>query len=251
MNKIIRTWLFIASCLSSGAALAVPCAGYTDVDTAVYGSGAGSFCGAIEWVSNRGITIGCTTTTQYCPTQAVSRAQMAMFMQRMGNRLTPERLFVDQNPGPVTIQGGAYGFVCQSPPVIVSGSGGWPRTAVLHGLVWGLVSAPVTWTADIWYSVDGGATYSYISNYIPQTGATVAGMTQGATFAFTELSVGSTYVFAILLRESPDVTTGTGDFADVACQLMVEIGNRESSTPPFDGVAPTTPGGLLGHNRNR
>lgn len=140
-----------------------------------------------------------------------------------------------------------HGFVCQSPPV----ANAWPRTAILHGLVWGLVSAPVTWTADIWYSVDGGANFSFMTNFIPQNAATVAGMTQGTTFAFKELSVGSTYVFAIALRESPDVTTGTGDFTDAACHLMVEIGNRTSLTSPFDPATPETPGGLLGANRDR
>jgi hypothetical protein len=249
MKRIIRACLFTASCLVSGSALAAPCAGFTDVDDSEYGTGPGSVCGAVEWLKNRSITIGCTSPTEYCPVSPVTRASMALFMQRLGGRLTPQRFFVDQNPGPVTIQG-THGFVCQSPPVVVGPPNdlGWPRTAVLHGLVWGLVSAPVTWTADIWYSVDGGAIFSSITNFIPQNAATGAGMTQGATFAFKELSVGSTYVFAIALRESPDVTSGTGNFTDAACHLMVEIGNRDSSTPPFDPKTRPTSLGLLGAN---
>lgn len=253
MNRMPRVWLFATMTLLSGPALAAPCGGFTDVDDAVYGSGPDSFCGAVEWMRNRRITSGCLSGL-YCPGNNVTRVQMALFMQRLGDRLSPQRLFVDQNPGPVTIQG-THGFVCQSPPIVIGPPGtdtGWPRTAVLHGLVWGLVSAPVTWTADIWYSVDGGANFSFITNFVPQNAATVAGMTQGTTFAYKELNgapnVGTTYLFAIALRESPDVTTGTGNFTDAACHLMVEIGNRNGATTPFDPVARPTSGGLLGAN---
>ena len=48
-------------------------------------------CNAIEWVKNRGITQGCDATN-YCPNNSLTRAQMAIFMQRAGRALSTEVL---------------------------------------------------------------------------------------------------------------------------------------------------------------
>ena len=53
--------------------LGAPCAGFTDVDDS------SSFCVNVEWIKNRGITLGCTAT-QYCPHDYVTRLQMAAFL---------------------------------------------------------------------------------------------------------------------------------------------------------------------------
>jgi hypothetical protein len=42
----------------------------------------GSHAAGVEFVGDAGITTGCTATT-YCPTQSVSRAQMATFLHRL------------------------------------------------------------------------------------------------------------------------------------------------------------------------
>ncbi len=54
------------------------CTPFTDVALA------DAFCSSIQWMHNRGITLGCTTD-QYCPAQFVRRDQMAAFMFRLGN----------------------------------------------------------------------------------------------------------------------------------------------------------------------
>jgi len=54
------------------------CAPFTDVALA------DGFCSSIQWMHNRGITLGCTTD-QYCPADNVRRDQMAAFMFRLGN----------------------------------------------------------------------------------------------------------------------------------------------------------------------
>ena len=72
--------------IAAGAALAASatvveaqiCTPFTDV-----ASGDG-FCGSIQWMYNRGITLGCAEN-QYCPAQFVRRDQMAAFMFRLGN----------------------------------------------------------------------------------------------------------------------------------------------------------------------
>ena len=59
------------------------CNGFSDVQPA------DSFCNASEWLANRGVTLGCAAG-QYCPAQNVTRAAMALFMQRLGDALTPQ-----------------------------------------------------------------------------------------------------------------------------------------------------------------
>ncbi len=54
------------------------CTPFTDVAA---GDG---FCSSIQWMHNRGITLGCTAS-QYCPADPVRRDQMAAFMFRLGN----------------------------------------------------------------------------------------------------------------------------------------------------------------------
>jgi hypothetical protein len=177
---------------------------------------------------------------------------MAAFMHRLGIALEPYIEFVDQNPGPVDIQASADNYVCQSPAfTLVPGDA--PRRAFVHGLVWGLVDAAVVWNADIWYSTDFGVTWFFASNFIPFNGTSAAGATQGSTFARVDLDGGTTmpnyYVFAIRVRESADGPNGTGNFTDLACHLMVEIGNRNGGFAPFDSRTRRGDGGLLRGNR--
>lgn len=67
--------LFLTSPLVSAA----PCAGFGDVeDTDTY-------CQAVAYVKSKGITVGCGSTgANYCPNDFVTRAQMALFLQREG-----------------------------------------------------------------------------------------------------------------------------------------------------------------------
>src|SRR5687767_7859156 len=49
------------------------------------------FHDAVDWMVNRGVTLGCTAG-QFCPNDNVTRAQMALFMNRLGVALTPTLL---------------------------------------------------------------------------------------------------------------------------------------------------------------
>ena len=70
--------LVAAAMLAAAPAHAQTCTPFTDV------AASDPFCTNIQWMFNRGITLGCTATT-YCPTQFVRRDQMAAFMNRLGN----------------------------------------------------------------------------------------------------------------------------------------------------------------------
>ena len=62
--------------------LAGNCYGFSDV---LPGD---SFCSAAEYLGNRGITTGCAAGL-YCPTANVTRAQMALFMNRLASTVSP------------------------------------------------------------------------------------------------------------------------------------------------------------------
>ncbi len=63
--------------LASAPAYSAACAGFTDVDSA------NTYCPAVTYLKDKGITLGCTGT-MYCPNDYVTRLQMALFLQRAG-----------------------------------------------------------------------------------------------------------------------------------------------------------------------
>src|SRR5689334_9023880 len=84
-----------------------PCAGFNDVDAA------SPFCPNVEWLKNRQITLGCGAGL-YCPSNAVTRLAMAAFLNRLGTALTPVQLFVDSDPGAISLDVGPV--LCQTQP---------------------------------------------------------------------------------------------------------------------------------------
>ena len=88
----------MASFLSRALNLAAPdgSAGFVDVDPG------GAHAAAIDALSAAGITVGCSMEPlRYCPTRAVTRAQMASFLSRALNLAAPDGSagFVDVDPG--------------------------------------------------------------------------------------------------------------------------------------------------------
>lgn len=72
--------LFFLVCgFASSTVNAAACSGFGDVDTTA------TYCTAVTYVKNKGITLGCGDTgVNYCPNDFVTRAQMALFLQRAG-----------------------------------------------------------------------------------------------------------------------------------------------------------------------
>ena len=66
----------------------------------------------MTWIKNRSVTLGCTATT-YCPNEDVSRLQMAAFMNRAGNVLTPSVL--NREEAGTTLDFSSDHVVCQTP----------------------------------------------------------------------------------------------------------------------------------------
>lgn len=104
--------LFLAPLLALALLAASPhanaqCAGFTDVS----GTSIQPTCANVTWLKNRAVTLGCTATT-YCPNEGVGRLQMAAFMNRVGNVLTPKVLSIEETGG--TLDFSADHVVCQT-----------------------------------------------------------------------------------------------------------------------------------------
>jgi len=244
----------LAAATLAPAALAQNCAGFTDVAD----DGPTGFCPSVEWLKNRAITLGCTTTL-YCPNNDVTRLQMAAFMNRLGTALTP--VFLRKRETGATL--GALNYsgpqtVCETdvtPPATGFPVTGYPRTAIITGLLNVFTpNGPFDLEASIVFSTNNGANWSnaptgdgfaYGSLYasVPGTG------TPGTLFAppydislrpftFIDLDVGQSYRFAIQgLRKA-----GTGDTATTYCELHVQIVNRNGVPPSPRDAAFEPPG---------
>jgi hypothetical protein len=223
VGQDLRRWALsgmaaVAVVIAPGAT-AAPCAGFTDVDST------SMFCVNVEWLKNRAITLGCTTTT-YCPNDAVSRLTMAAFMNRLGTALTPAQLAVDFAPGAIDLD--ANLVVCQTQDFAV---GGFPRRAYVDLSFSGNASADVGIGADLAMSTNGGASWTTL-NTAPNRGVVAAN--QWAAFVdlgFADLAVGQNVRFGV--RMSRGGLPGTSHLAASRCALRVLLYSRTGSASPL------------------
>ena len=204
------------------------CAGFTDVTTG------DAFCPNVEWLKNRQITLGCSSTTLYCPTANVTRASMAAFLNRLGRVLTPE----DFNSS-YTSTGredlSTLPIRCMSQTIAAAT---YPRRATLNNKVnvWD-PSADVEVRIDAMFSTTGGAPGSWISVTGSQTYQTLR-VTPGSgivddvsmyPIGVWNLEPNQSYVFALrIARES-----GTGN-PNVYCENRVSVVSRNGTSSPLD-----------------
>ena len=78
MRKLLVLAGLSIAAFANGSVFAAACAGFVDVDSA------SPFCPSVAWVKSRGITLGCTDASHYCPNDPVTRLQMAAFLYRLG-----------------------------------------------------------------------------------------------------------------------------------------------------------------------
>ena len=244
LKRILFAGAFgLAALHAAPAALAAPCAGFSDVDDTVVGA---AFCQHVEWVKNRAVTAGCGAGTTYCPNDAVTRLQMAAFMRRLGDALTPTFLRKRQTG----VELGALNYtatqtVCNTD---AAGSGiaitGYPRTAILTGLLNAFTpNDGFDLEAKLVVSVNGGAFqavpagdgFAYGSLHVlsPPYDLSLR------PYTFVDLDAGSSYRFALQGRK----TAGAGSVANTYCELHVQIVSRTGSATPFDEQPDARPPG--------
>lgn len=222
--KRARWWIVmaVAAAWPFAAAQADPCAGgtsaFTDVpDSAIY-------CTNTQWMKNRGVTTGCTASA-YCPSDVVSRASMALFMNRLGVAMSTANVFRDDIPGAFTAT--STGVVqCISAPVVVAG---FPRNAVINGSFSGTSGTAMTVRAISVVSTDGGTTWTPTATHYLRSSAAAGNWAHSTSFGTRDLAVGQTYLFG--LSVASDAVSQS--IADSRCQLLVNVNNRNGLTAPF------------------
>jgi len=206
--------------LVPAASQAAPCAGFTDVEDS------STFCPNVEWLKNRAITLGCTSTTLYCPNDAVIRLAMAAFMNRLGNAMTPVQLAVDASPGFIDLD--ATPVVCQTSDLAVAN---FPRTAYADVSFSGTAASDVTFAADLAFSTDAGVTWTKLNTNASRGSTPGGGWGNAADLGSRNLSVGSSVRFG--LQMSRGGVAGATDIADSRCQLRALIYSRTGTSSPF------------------
>lgn len=223
----LRTLLVVvASVASIGAssAWAAPCAGFTDVDSN------DPFCPNVEWLKNRAVTFGCTSTTLYCPTAPVSRLAMAAFMNRLGTALSP-RVIQTMETLPTTV-GGTYVYGCQTADIAVA----HPQQAMLTGSVtFQPTGSSLTTRIRPAYSTDGGATWLSAAGgalWLGTASADEFGAITGHGGAI-DLEPGVNYRFGLGVQ----IILGTGTYGALACRTTLTIQNRNGASSPYDTLS--------------
>ncbi len=204
------------------AALAAPCAGFTDVDTT------SAFCPNVDWLKNRAVTLGCTSATLYCPGDLVSRLSMAAFMNRLGVALTPAIVYNEAG-------GGAFDLdtppaaVCQTASIA---SATFPRAAHAGALLTAqLAATPATVALKIVQSIDNGVNLDSAQSHsrhrgrFRQMGECRRLERRCAADSWTSYRFG--------LRVERASGGGTGDLTSWSCQLRVMVSSRTGTSSPY------------------
>jgi hypothetical protein len=230
-----RAVVVAAFALGAGSASAQQCVGFGDVlasDTLV--------CPAVEWVKNRGVTLGCGTGANYCPNDTVLRSSMALFMQRLGKALSSEVHKDHVTEFMATIPGES-----PTPPLLLCAMAGnstvtpYPRQALLNAAVSGLADGnPVAWRAYWIYSTDGGVTFGPIMDGVnpisSPRASSAASQWSGVALSFAlDLPANTPLQVRVVVRRDNVLTGTTGNFADARCQMTVNIVNANGTTSPL------------------
>lgn len=155
---VARLALVAASVLCANTVQAVVCnTSFVDVPTD------SNYCIAAEWMKQRGVTAGCSDATHYCPDQTVTRASMALFLQRLANALEPK--FPRQAE---TFAGKVIPFMACVTPAMDMGN--YVHVATGTAMFYAETGGATYITSvSLMYSVDGGAWTDWSEYVTPVT----------------------------------------------------------------------------------
>jgi hypothetical protein len=227
LATLVAAWILAASTAS-----AQTCAGFTDTPN-------DGFCPSIQWIKNRGVTLGCGVNL-YCPAGFVRRDQMAAFMNRLGKAITPEILYAQADTGPIALPGQAPTapeLRCNTVDSAVQVfPAQYPRQVTVSGMLSGLADgADAGMNVFPQVSSDGGVTWANLNGNASIGIRTTAKANLWSVASFTEtmdIPLGATVRFALGVRRD-GVTTTAGNLAQGRCQLAAIISNRNPTSPPF------------------
>ena len=201
------------------------CGGFSDV------TGADSFCNAAEWLKNRGITLGCTAT-DYCPNNNVTRAQMALFMQRLGDTIAPTTYSDNvQSTGGLTLDT-RPGFCTTADFAPVN----FPRVAMVTWSFAGLASSELTARIYSATSFDSGGTFATNESNLMRVTALGAGWVGTSATVKVNVPAGASPRFRLRTdREAGTLTAG--NFMGGRCNIGVSLVSVNGGASPYDPPA--------------
>ncbi len=214
---LAMTFGVAAAATSSGGAQAQNCDVFTDVQNTA------SYCPAVVWLKNRQVTLGCASTL-YCPTDLVTRASMALFMQRLGTALSPQfySRSLANTPASVDLAVNVFQPFCVMSTPIPAAT--YTRIARARGHMSLQASGSTGLQMFLVYSVDSGpySNGNSVALTVPNPGGN-----QELTWASlpVPLAPGSTYTFAIGIS-NPATATGTLALGSNQCMLEVDVVNQ-------------------------
>ena len=219
MKKIGSLLVALSAVFLSHAAAASSCLGPSPFDDVAQND---AICSNTEWLKNRGVTLGCTANL-YCPLQSVSRAQMALFMNRLAVALVPSVNLTDDITTAVDL--GLPSFHCVTPQYVITD---FARQLVLIGHVSALLNAAGTYSATIVYNTTGVSNDfdQFATGTAERTAASAATYAHASTSTAVNLDVGTTYRFALRVLR----VNGATDAASVRCNLMQMLLPRERNS---------------------
>ena len=203
-----------------------PCGGFTDIPPGAI------YCDSSEYLKNRGVTLGCTSSTLYCPSDTVTRAQMSLFMQRLGNALQPVVNVLQLQPGDLDLD--IAPRVCGTADVAPAN---YPRIVLVNWSFAGQATGPLTARGYSVASVNGGVTYpiSVDQNFMRTTADQANGWVNMTGLASYSLPAGETVRFALTLDR--EVGSGPGNFSVSRCHMQTSIFSQTGSSSPYDAYA--------------
>ena len=222
LATVLNAVLFVGVLAVSAEPLAIH--NFPDVPTSAF------YHNGVEWIFNRGITAGCGGGL-YCPSNNVTRGEMAVFMQKLGIALTP--VLLRGSGGGRTLDPDALPIVCQTADYAV---GAYPRQALFNPSVSVETAGAMAYFAAIRYSTNGGASWNYIIGVTGSAAGSGSGSGDWGTVAysgFMDLDPGTTYKFGIAVGRLSGI--GVADINDYSCLLTVQVLNRNGTTSPLSG----------------
>ncbi len=213
MVHVLRIRRFVLGCALLGlACAATPAWAVNCVSPFVDVASDSSYCIAAQWLKQRGITMGCSDANHFCPNDAVTRAAMALLLNRMGNVLAPKMLHQAE-----AFEGDASLVACQTAPYAING---YTRMAT------GVASTYFDPDADgeartrLVYSTDDGATWnSWASFYIPASVSASLGATASSTAPAAFFLPGQDLIFGV------QITPVAGVHVSGGCEMTVRVEN--------------------------
>lgn len=204
--------------VSTGAD-AAPCAGFADLDST------SPFCRNVEWIKNRKVTLGCTSTAAYCPNNSVSRLQMAAFMNRLGTALTPVVVRAEVASGALDLD--LSPVVCPTTDQVIAD---FPRRALVDASLSATAATGTDIALRSVYSTNSGASWQPLAAVQSIAFVPAAQWGQASDVGVLDLNVGQSVRFGVQVNR---FGAGSADLADSRCLVRAQIGSRDGTVSPF------------------